>query len=134
MASDHPLTENSALDWPDLRAERFIVPVTEPGPEIHGYIVQRVADCGTCPNVSYHRVTLETLMHMVAMGEGITLVSEGWTSITYPDLALRPLTAPQDIVPLSAVWSPLNDNPALRRFISLAKTLAASRQSRNPDQ
>jgi DNA-binding transcriptional LysR family regulator len=133
MGADHPLTNNSALDWPDLREERFIVPVMEPGPEVHDYIVRRLADYSTYPDVSYHRVTLETLMHMVAIGEGITLVSEGWTSMVYPDLALRPLTALEDIVPFSAVWSPLNDNPALRRFISFARSLAPAHANGKAD-
>ena len=38
-------------------------------------------------------------MHMVAIGEEITLVSEGWSSMAHPDLALRPLTEAEDIVP-----------------------------------
>lgn len=130
MAVEHPLTGSNALDWPQLRNERFIVSTTEPGPEVHDYIVRRVADYSTYPDVTYRHVTVETLMHMVAIGEGITLVSEGWTSMAHADLALRPLTALEDIVPFSAVWSPLSDNPALRRFISFARDLAARRRSR----
>lgn len=126
MAVDHPLSGRAALDWPELRKEHFIVPLAEPGPEVHDYIVRRVADYSTYPDISYRRVTQETLMHMVAIGDGITVVSEGLTSMNYPRLALRPLMAPEDIVPFSAVWSPLNDNPALRRFISFAKVLAST--------
>ncbi len=129
MTVDHPLSRKAALDWSDLREERFIVPVAEPGPEVHDYIVRRIADYSTYPDISYRRVTQETLMHMVALGEGITLVSEGCINTAYLDLALRPLTAPEDIVPFSAVWSPSNDNPALRRFISFARNLAAKRRA-----
>lgn len=127
MAADHPLADCIALDWPQLRDERFIVPSQEPGPEVHNYIVRRISDFSTFPDISYRPVTLETLMHMVAIGEGVTLVSEGWTNTAYPHLAYRPLSAPEDIIPLSAVWSPLNDNPALRRFVSCARSLAAVR-------
>ena len=66
-------------------------------------------------------------MHMVAIGDGITLVSEDWTSMAHADLAMRPLTAAEDIVPFSAVWSPSSDNPALRRFLSFARELASRR-------
>lgn len=125
MAAQHPLASNNALDWPQLRVERFIVSTMEPGPEVHDYIVRRIADYSTYPEVTYRHVTVETLMHMVAIGEGITLVSEGWTSMAHPDLAMRPLTAAEDIVPFSAVWSPSSDNPALRRFLSFARDLAA---------
>ncbi|QLH16391.1 LysR family substrate-binding domain-containing protein [Paracoccus pantotrophus] len=127
ISASHPLACEPELDWPQLKSERFIVPSQEPGPEVHDYIIRRIADYSTYPDIGFRPVLLETLMHMVAMGEGITLVSEGWTRITCPDLVLRPLTAPEDVVPLSAVWSPQNDNPAMRRFISFAKALAQKR-------
>ena len=126
----HPLAASNSLDWSQLREEHFIVSALEPGPEVHDYIVRRVADYSSYPDVAYHHVTEETLMHMVAIGEGITLVSEGWTSMVYPDLVLCPLTAREDIVPFSAVWSPASDNPALRRFLSFARELAARRRAR----
>lgn len=133
MAAQHPLAGCKALDWSQLRDERFITSAMEPGPEVHDYIIRRVADYSTYPDVSYMQVTEETLMHMVAIGEGITLVSEGWTSMAFPDVALRPLIAPEDIVPFSAVWSPSSDNPVLRRFLSFARALAV-RQRTRPDQ
>lgn len=129
MARSHPLAGRDSIDWPDLRDEKFIVTTQEPGPEVHDYIVRRIADYSTYPKVSYRPVDQETLMHRVALVKGITVVSEGWTSVSFPDLALRPLIAPEDIVPFSAIWSPLNDNPALRWFISFARNLAASRRS-----
>ncbi|MGB3832639.1 MAG: LysR substrate-binding domain-containing protein [Mesorhizobium sp.] len=133
MAVQHPLAGCNALDWPQLKGGHFIVSTMEPGPEVHDYIVRRLADYSTYPDVTSHHVTVDTLMHMVAIGEGITLVSEGWTSMCYPDLALRPLSAPEDIVPFSAVWSPSSDNPALRRFLSFAREMAL-RQSAPRDQ
>jgi DNA-binding transcriptional LysR family regulator len=130
MSAEHPLAGSNAVDWPQLRQEQFIVSTMEPGPEVHDYIVRRIADYSTYPEVTYRHVTVETLMHMVAIGEGITLVSEGWTSMAHPDLAMRPLTAAEDIVPFSAVWSPSSDNPALRRFLSFARDLAARQRVR----
>ena len=129
MAAQHPLAGANALDWPQLREERFIVSTMEPGPEVHDYIVRRIADYSTYPDVTYRQVTVETLMHLVAIGEGITLVSEGWTSMSYPGLALRPLVADEDIVPFSAVWLPSSDNPALRRFLSFTRELAAKQRA-----
>lgn len=131
MAEDHPLAQHCRLDWSDLRTERFIVPAADPGPEVHDYIIRRLSDYSTYPDVGYRKVMPETLMHFVSIGEGITAVSEGWTWTNWPGLVFRPLTAPEDIVPLSLVSSPRNDNPAMRRFISFAKILAAkSRQQK----
>lgn len=128
MAADHPMSHETVLDWVQLRDEQFLVSTHEPGPEVHDYIVRRLADFSTYPRVSYRPVIQETLMHMVAIGEGITLVSEGWTRMTFAGLVLRPLTAAADIMPFSAIWSPNNDNPALRRFISHARELSSGRR------
>lgn len=133
ISKDHPLASQENLDWPQLRDERFIVATHEPGPEVHDYIVRRVADFSTYPDVTSRSVIQETLMHMVSIGEGITLVSEGWIHMAFPNLVLRPLSAPEDIMPFSAVWSPQNDNPALRRFISFARTLSSNALSGGSD-
>ncbi len=50
--------------------------------------------------------------------------------MAHPDLAMRPLTGAEDIGPFSAVWSPSSDNPALRRFLSFARDLAARQRVR----
>ena len=64
-------------------------------------------------------------MHLVALGFGISLVSEAAISTHYPDIVFRPLATSEDVLAYSAVWLPGNDNPALRRFLSLARTLSA---------
>src|SRR3546814_7374183 len=64
------------------------------------------------------------LMSMVGMGFGISLVSEGWVALGIPGVVMRPLVEEADIVPFSAIWSPDNDNPVLRRFISAAHVMA----------
>ncbi|MDP0926522.1 LysR family transcriptional regulator [Paracoccus onubensis] len=134
LAADHPFAGKDALDWSHLRDEQFIISTHDPGPEVHDYIIRRIADYSTYPSIAYRPVIQETLMHMVAIGEGITVVSEGWTSMAFPGLALVPLTAEEDIIPFSAIWSPDNDNPALRRFISFAKVLSSKRRDDLSDQ
>ncbi|WP_293327741.1 LysR family transcriptional regulator [Parvibaculum sp.] len=124
IPKDHMLAGKHRLDWPDLRNERFIVSRFAPGPEIHEQIFRRAAVHGTYPEVLYKAVGQETLMNLVGLGQGITLVSAAWINVKLPDLVLRPLIDPADIVSFSAVWSHQNDNPALRRFISVAHTLA----------
>lgn len=124
LPKDHALADEGPIDWPELRGECFIVSRFAPGPEVHDYVVRRAADYSTYPEVQYKAVVQETLMNLVGLGQGITLVSAAWTDVKFPDLKLVPLSDPADIVPFSAVWSHHNDNPALRRFISTAHTLA----------
>lgn len=123
----HPLADRDKLDWPDLAAEHFIVSRGEPGPEVHYYIVRRSADYSTYPDVEEKAALPDTLMNLVSLGQGITLVSAAWTAVKVPGLVMRPLTAPDDIVPFSVVWSAGNDSPAFHRFLQTAQQLAGSK-------
>tara|TARA_A100001391_G_scaffold65878_6_gene41570 strand:- start:40589 stop:41392 length:804 start_codon:yes stop_codon:yes gene_type:complete len=125
LRADHSLARNAQLDWPELRKERFLVTRYDPGQDLHDYIVRRVADHHTAnPAIEYREVSQETLMHVVALGEGITVVSEAWSYLAFPGVALVPFAQDNDIMPFSAVWSPSHDNPSMRRFLSFARSKA----------
>ena len=66
-------------------------------------------------------VSQDLMMRFVALGFGLSLVSDWSTAIVYPGVAFRPLAGEDHHVSYSAVWLPGNDNPALRRFLSLAR-------------
>lgn len=69
----------------------------------------------------------DNLMHLVAIGEGFTLTSEATTATSFPGVVYRPLS--EEILPFCAIWSPQNDNPALRRLLSLARTMSKRSKS-----
>jgi DNA-binding transcriptional LysR family regulator len=123
----HSLASDNAIQWDSLKDEQFIVSRDAPGPEIHDYIVRRTAAFGRSPTVERHGVGRETLMHLVALGLGISIASEAATSTQYPDVIFRPFDTMEDMLTYSAVWLPGNDNPALRRFLSLARSWASGR-------
>jgi len=123
----HPLADEDNIGWEALKNEHFIVSRDAPGPEIHNNIVRRLADLGHNPSVERYGVGRETLMHLVALGFGISFISEAGTVTCYPEVVFRPLTTAEDVLPYSAVWLPGNDNPAFRRFLSLARSLSSGR-------
>ncbi|MEO9336723.1 LysR family transcriptional regulator [Mesorhizobium sp. SB112] len=125
MPLEHRLARQRSIGWQELRDERFIVSRFGAGPEIRDYIVRRICDYSTYPLIDYCGVQQETLMHMVAMGKGITPVVAAWSDISISALTLVPLDALEDVVPFSAVWSPDNDNPGLRRLLVLARMMAS---------
>ncbi len=63
-------------------------------------------------------------MHMVGLGHGISLTSEATIATLFPDVVFRPIAGNSDALPFSGVWLLRNSNQALRRFISLARTLS----------
>lgn len=60
-------------------------------------------------------------MNLVGLGFGVSLVPDHWRGDQYPNVIFVPIGDVGETVPLSLTWRPENDNPALRRFISLAR-------------
>lgn len=125
LPADHPLTAKRTLDWPDLSHETFIVSDAAPGQEIRDYLVQRLARLGHHPDIHLQFVGRDNMLSLVAVGRGLTLTSEATTVARFPGIVYRPLM--DEILPFSAVWSPANDNPACRRLLSLARSMARTR-------
>ncbi|MCV0415106.1 MAG: LysR family transcriptional regulator [Brevundimonas sp.] len=121
----HALAEKEEVRWQDLAHETFIVSDVPPGQEIHDYLVQRVADLGHHPKIQLQFVGRDNLLTLVAIGSGLTVMSEAATAAYVPGICYRPIVG--EVLPFNGVWSPKNDNPALRRFISTAKTMARHR-------
>jgi len=123
LPETHKLAAEERIDWDDLRGQHFIVSEADPGPEIYDYLFKHLSELGHPPSVErcpvYNR---DTLIGMVALGAGITLTSEATTGVKFPGVTYR-LLVTEDL-PFCAVWSPHNDNPALRRMLSLARSLS----------
>lgn len=124
LPSDHALGIKPELDWHDLAGERFIVSDGAPGPEIHDYLVQRLADLGRHPEIHTQYIGRDNLLSLVAIGRGVTVMSEAGTAAQFPGIVYRPIA--NEVLPFCAVWSPRNDNPACRRLLSLARAMSRS--------
>ncbi|MEM1381819.1 MAG: LysR family transcriptional regulator [Pseudomonadota bacterium] len=131
LPAGHALSKNDYLSWNELRDEEFIVCASEPGPEIHDYLTHRLGELGRRLRVTHHRVGREGIMNLVGLGLGASLVADHWCGVSYPGVVFRPIIDDQDLVPFSITWLPDNDNPALRRFLSLSRVRAMEAMSDN---
>ncbi len=121
VPSQHALSQLNRLRWRDVRTETFVVGSREPGPEIHDYILKKVSDLGRRVHVRRFRLGREGIMTLVGLGAGVSLVADHWRGVAYPNVTFIPIGDEYETVPFSITWRPENDNPALRRFISLAR-------------
>ncbi|GEC15803.1 LysR family transcriptional regulator [Nitrobacter winogradskyi] len=126
LPDNHALAKREEIQWQDLTGQAFIVSDSAPGQEIYDYLVLRMADLGRHPDIRVQYVGRDNLLPLVALGRGLTVVSEAMTAALFPGLCYRPIAG--EILRFNAVWSPKNDNPAFRRFLSLARSIAASRK------
>ena len=136
LASTDLRSSAGLLSLDSLADDKFIVSFDLPGPEVHDFIIRRLSGANLHPRVDRHAVGREGLLSLVGLGFGISLVCGAEERISYPNVTFVPLR--DEHVSEWAVWSPANDNPALRLFLSLARSLSREEQqiaavSRTPD-
>lgn len=122
MARNDVLAEQDAVAWRDLRERRFIFSESSPGPEIKECLAERAMELGFRPKVELLTVYRDTLIQIVAHGSDVTLIGESRVTELVSGAVCRPIA--EERLAFHAVWLPTNDNPALRRFLSLAKILS----------
>ena len=124
LPEGHALSEKPVVGWSDLTMEQFIVSDVAPGPEIRDYLVKRLADLGHHPYIQPQSVGRDNLLSLVAVGRGLTVVSEAMAAARLPGITYRPIV--DEILPFSAIWSARNDNPAFRSLLSMARKMSKS--------
>lgn len=124
LPATHVLARVAVLEWRDLSEVRFTVSRDEPGPEIQEWLIARLGKLGRHPDILRQTVARETLLVLVGLGIGLTVVSEAATGVSYPGVVYRFFEREEDVLPFYAVWSDENDNPAVRRLLSLMRALA----------
>jgi len=122
----HPLVTAERFGWLDLAPETFLVRQGGAGPQVLNHITRRIAERERAPNIRRCNVGRDTLMHMVADGEGITLTTEAATHVSFPGVAFRTIADETEQARFSAVWSPHNRSPALNNLLELAATMCRS--------
>jgi DNA-binding transcriptional LysR family regulator len=122
----HRLSRRDAVSWEDLVAERVLLSQAPLGQDLTVYMASKASARGLYPRIEQTAVSQHTLMSLVGLGHGVSLVPAGWLEIKLANVVLRPLSGDADTVQWSAVWSPNNGNPAWRRFLSTARTMSAA--------
>jgi DNA-binding transcriptional LysR family regulator len=126
----HALSGKKEIEWSDLRNERLVVRHSERDPALCDRLTRRLADRHHDPSVQKLKVGRETLMNLVAMGLGVGLTSEATIATPFPKVVFRPIAGDDELLHFNAAWLPHNDNPALRRLLSLARSTAKKKRRR----
>ncbi len=132
LSQRHPLAGCEAIDFELLKDERFVFGREANAAGLDDHAIERVAGIGGRLSSSTQDVSQDLVMQFVALGFGISLVSDLSTTIPYPGVAFRPLTGNDHHVSYSAAWLPGNDNPALRRFLSLIRSKSVGKRQASP--
>ncbi|MDQ0393472.1 DNA-binding transcriptional LysR family regulator [Labrys monachus] len=122
----HPLGAAESFGWLDLAPETFLVRQSGAGPQLLNHITRRIVERDRTPNIRRCDVGRDTLMHMAADGEGVTLTTEAAAHVPFPGIIFRQITDETERAQFSAVWSPHNRSPALKNLLDLAAATGRS--------
>lgn len=124
LPESHPLANQDVVHWTDLREERFLLPITDPGPAIRDMLLGRLALSGSKPDIRVLRSSRETVLSMLGVSSGVSIVCEGSTGALYPDVVYRPIHGEQGpaLTGFSAYWCEDNINPTIHRFLGFIKS------------
>jgi len=123
LPAGHRLADLDVVNWTDLRTQRFALPVADPGPDIRDLLIGRLAMSGAPPSIHMCRTSRDTVLSLLGNGDYASVVCEGSTGMTYPDVVFRPVYGEQGstLSVYSGYWRADNENPALKRFLAFVR-------------
>jgi DNA-binding transcriptional LysR family regulator len=119
----------------EIGSQNFIVSRYGFGPQVADWITRRLSTLSHSPRIEFVDASRSVLFSMVGLGFGLTFGTSAEAEVPYPNIAFLPVES--ESIPYCALWSADNDNPALRRFLSLARLQARGGSgvpSRTPDR
>jgi DNA-binding transcriptional LysR family regulator len=126
LSVHHPLATGESFEWLDLAPETFLVRQGGAGPQMLNHITRRITELHRSPNIRRCDVGRDTLMYMVADGEGITLTTDAATHVPFPGVAFRMIADETEQARFSAVWLPHNRSLALKNLLDFAAAMGTS--------
>jgi DNA-binding transcriptional LysR family regulator len=121
LSKDHRLADKYEINWKDIKTERLIA---RTGTASESMVVDNFTQRGWKPQVATYNLNRDDLFELVSMGLGIMVTGPAPTIMSKYKLILRPLAGQRAKVDFYGLWSDRNDNPAFRRFLSLAQAKA----------
>ena len=121
LPQNHTLAAREIIYWTDLRNETILLSQYDPGRELEELLISKLALPEDRPRIERHDVSRGIIKSLTSMGMGLSLVMESDIGASFAGLVYRELqdgTGPSRL-DFHAHWREDNENPALKRFLSL---------------
>ena len=130
MPNDHPLAQQDAVTWDDLRHERILFSSRDPGPELRNALIAGLNGAGVLPTILQTSADRDTVIGLVGLRRSVTLLYASSAGVVHPGVIYRKLTGRHRTLPVRCIacWDGRNDNPALLQFLSLLRDEALAAQ------
>jgi len=126
LPDGHPMSLRPSLDLADLADFTFITPRQPPDVGFHANTIAACGDAGYHPNIAATGRDFTTIISMVAVGLGISLVPESLQCMKMPGVRYIPVSNCTITSDLAIVYRKSETSSVVRAFIAHHKLLAHS--------
>lgn len=123
MSSGHRLEHKERIEWQDIKDEHFLA---RNNTASEMFVCENFRKRGWEPSIEAHPLKQDDLQELAGLGLGIMIQGSRAHATSRRKLVMRPLACRSDKINFYGLWSDRNDNPAFRRFLSLARKKAAT--------
>jgi DNA-binding transcriptional LysR family regulator len=119
LAQPRARASSEPQDWSVLGREPYLCRATEEWRHFQRHLDQIE---GPRMDIHAHDCSQESLLSLVAAGDGVTLLCESIADLGHPGVQFTPMADPRARLEICAIWRRETDNPALRRFLALTRS------------
>jgi DNA-binding transcriptional LysR family regulator len=121
VPKDHPLSGLKVIPLSSLKSENILIGNYGCDATIQDYNQALQTCLSKKLNIDRQMVCRESLKDFVSLGLGVTFTGAPHTFKANKNLVLKPIQGAVQRLQYSGAWLPHNNNPALHKFIELAK-------------
>ncbi|OZI59434.1 LysR substrate-binding domain-containing protein [Bordetella genomosp. 11] len=126
MPQSHPLASRRRVPLGRLIGDPFILIPRQSAPTFHDLVITACMQAGFSPNIRHYAMHLVSVVSLVAMGRGVSLVPRAFARAALPGVVFRPIEGVKAHAEYSVVWNPRNNLPILPRVLGLLGVPPAS--------
>lgn len=125
MPDTHPLAAYAPapLSINELAEESFILFPRHVNSALYDQIISLCRQSGFSPNVVQEVLPQQTILDLVAVGIGITLLHASAQSFGRNEIVSRPIVEPTPELELAIAWHPYTTNPVLPAFLNVVREM-----------
>lgn len=119
LPENHRLARRRRVDLADLADDAFVAIPRHSGPSFHDLTICACVEAGFSPSIMHYAKHLVSVVSLVAMGRGVSLVPRSFARAGVPGVVFKAMSGPPVQAEYSVVWSPANTLPLLPQVLDL---------------
>ncbi|MCH4591946.1 LysR substrate-binding domain-containing protein [Achromobacter xylosoxidans] len=115
----HRLARSRRVKLQELAEDAFVAIPRHSGPSFHDLTIAACMEAGFSPRIMHYAKHLVSVVSLVAMGRGVSLVPRSFARAGVPGVVFKDIDGLVVEAEYSAVWNPANTLPLLPHVLSL---------------